>query len=235
MPPTSIDGTDITGATIDGTDVTEITVDGQTVFTAGLPDSGDLHSRYDAEGLSSGTLSTWTDEVSSFDMSASGTPNVIENELNGKSVVNYGGSEFHQTTFTSFPQPYTIFLVARWDTLGGSIIDGGTTNEAAFFVGTNDFRFFSGSNTITGGSNDTNYHIFTILVDSPSTVVRVDGTQVISGDSGNDSRTGNTAGARADGTGSDSRIAEYGVYDSDKSAIFGDIESHLSDKWGIAI
>jgi len=33
MPPTSIDGTDITGATIDGTDVTEITVDGQTVFT----------------------------------------------------------------------------------------------------------------------------------------------------------------------------------------------------------
>jgi len=34
MPPTSIDGTDITGATIDGTDVQEITVDGQTVFTA---------------------------------------------------------------------------------------------------------------------------------------------------------------------------------------------------------
>jgi hypothetical protein len=36
IPPTSIDGTDITGATIDGTDVTEITVDGQTVFTAGI-------------------------------------------------------------------------------------------------------------------------------------------------------------------------------------------------------
>jgi len=37
MPPTSIDGTDITGATIDGTDVTEITVDGQTVFTSAPP------------------------------------------------------------------------------------------------------------------------------------------------------------------------------------------------------
>jgi len=34
IPPTSIDGTDITGATIDGQDVQEITVDGQTVFTA---------------------------------------------------------------------------------------------------------------------------------------------------------------------------------------------------------
>jgi len=37
MPPTSIDGTDITGATIDGTEVQEITVDGQTVFSAGPP------------------------------------------------------------------------------------------------------------------------------------------------------------------------------------------------------
>jgi len=37
MIPTSIDGTDITGATIDGQDVQEITVDGQTVFSAGPP------------------------------------------------------------------------------------------------------------------------------------------------------------------------------------------------------
>ena len=35
MIPTSIDGTDITGATIDGTDVQEITVDGDVVFSAG--------------------------------------------------------------------------------------------------------------------------------------------------------------------------------------------------------
>jgi len=48
MIPTSIDGTDITGATIDGTDVTEITVDGQTVFSA----TGLL------EGFESGSLST---------------------------------------------------------------------------------------------------------------------------------------------------------------------------------
>jgi hypothetical protein len=33
-PPTSIDGTDITGATIDGQDVQEITIDGQVVFVA---------------------------------------------------------------------------------------------------------------------------------------------------------------------------------------------------------
>jgi len=42
MPPTSIDGTDITGATIDGTDVQEITVDGQTVFTSVVEVNGIL-------------------------------------------------------------------------------------------------------------------------------------------------------------------------------------------------
>jgi len=46
IPPTSIDGTDITSATIDGTDVQEITVDGQTVFSSGpeLPLSLDFES-----------------------------------------------------------------------------------------------------------------------------------------------------------------------------------------------
>jgi len=42
IPPTSIDGTDITGATIDGTDVTEITVDGDTVFTSSLEGTFDI-------------------------------------------------------------------------------------------------------------------------------------------------------------------------------------------------
>jgi len=41
-PPTSIDGTDITGATIDGQEVQEITIDGQTVFTAVPPGAFDL-------------------------------------------------------------------------------------------------------------------------------------------------------------------------------------------------
>jgi len=56
MIPTSIDGTDITGATIDGTDVTEITVDGQTVFTAGPAiiddfESGNLNSYRNTSGF----------------------------------------------------------------------------------------------------------------------------------------------------------------------------------------
>jgi hypothetical protein len=48
-PPTSIDGTDITGATIDGQQVQEITIDGQTVFTAApeIPPSGEARWTFD--------------------------------------------------------------------------------------------------------------------------------------------------------------------------------------------
>ena len=50
MIPTSIDGTDITGATIDGTDVQEITVDGDVVFSA----------QTIIEGFEDGNLSEYT-------------------------------------------------------------------------------------------------------------------------------------------------------------------------------
>jgi len=52
MPPTSIDGNDITGATIDGQDVSEITMDGDIVWSA-IPDSVVLD-------YEDGTVSPWT-------------------------------------------------------------------------------------------------------------------------------------------------------------------------------
>jgi len=69
MIPTSIDGTDITGATIDGTDVTEITVDGQTVFSAGPPPS--VIAQYEFEN--NGDTSTATDSIGSNNMTISGS------------------------------------------------------------------------------------------------------------------------------------------------------------------
>ena len=65
MAPTSIDGTEITGATIDGQDVSEITVDGETVFTA-IPDSAIYY--WDPGNFAS----PWTDEVIGEDMTING-------------------------------------------------------------------------------------------------------------------------------------------------------------------
>jgi len=68
IPPTSIDGTDITGATIDGTDVQEITVDGDVVFTA-VPES--LVSRWTLDDADT-SGSTCIDTVGNNDGTISG-------------------------------------------------------------------------------------------------------------------------------------------------------------------
>jgi hypothetical protein len=67
-PPTSIDGTDITGATIDGQEVQSITIDGQEVFSAVSPLDKAI-ARYE---FSNFTTSTWTDSIGSNDLSVSG-------------------------------------------------------------------------------------------------------------------------------------------------------------------
>jgi len=63
-PPTSIDGSDITGATIDGQEVQEITIDGQIVFQARPPIPGSLVSEW---FNNEGTGTTSLDQRRSFD------------------------------------------------------------------------------------------------------------------------------------------------------------------------
>jgi len=90
MIPTSIDGTDITGATIDGTDVQEITVDGQTVFTAveEPPNTATLWLDASQESFSNNqAVTTWTDQLGNGDFtsdSVAGDPTFETNEVNGK-------------------------------------------------------------------------------------------------------------------------------------------------------
>jgi len=90
MPPTSIDGTDITGATIDGTDVQEITVDGQTVFTAvpPLPGSAVHQWKFD-EG--SGT--TATDSIGSNDGTINGATFTSDANLVGGFGLDFDGND----------------------------------------------------------------------------------------------------------------------------------------------
>jgi len=62
IPPTSIDGTDITGATIDGTDVQEITVDGDVVFSAGPRVVDDFETQ---------NLNVWSGDTAAFSIDTS--------------------------------------------------------------------------------------------------------------------------------------------------------------------
>jgi hypothetical protein len=106
MPPTSIDGSEITGATIDGQDVSEITVDGQTVFTA-IPDSvvNNLLFRYKFED-DSDTTTAVDESDNNNDGTINGATYSPTTEF-GDFALSFGGDDnidvpvlFNQNSFT---------------------------------------------------------------------------------------------------------------------------------------
>jgi len=88
MIPTSIDGTDITGATIDGQDVQEITVDGQTVFTAG-PDIPD--SVTDQWPMDEGSGTALGNDIGTVDASLTSATWVAASKYTGGYATDYDG------------------------------------------------------------------------------------------------------------------------------------------------
>jgi len=144
IPPTSINGTDITGATIDGTDVTEITVDGDVVFSAQqLPVAySNLIAWYPFDSAEYGGSNA--DDVTAiiggsgndtaFNGSVSGANHVASGgavDINAGSSSGYyefpGGSD--QITIQDHPDlrginPLTISFWARLDALNVSDVRG---------------------------------------------------------------------------------------------------------------
>jgi len=193
IPPTSIDGTDITGATIDGTDVQEITVDGQTVFTAGpdIPGSAVLHLDASSLSLSDGSaVTTWTDLEGNGDFvsetATASEPTFSTNEVNGKPAVEFNNS----ILAGSRNNVKEVFFVVKNPTTGdnasgngenlmgqepnsirtrfNSPLDGYDTDfPFDDFGGGGQYRV-NGQNT--DNYTDGQYHIGNIVATSPSTL-----------------------------------------------------------------
>jgi len=111
IPPTSIDGTDITGATIDGTDVEEITVDGDVVFTSAppaIPSGAVAHYQFEDNT----NTSTATDSVGSNDGTITGA--TYETGKVGSFALEFtGGSQYVDLGDTNFFEN-TDFTAAFW-------------------------------------------------------------------------------------------------------------------------
>jgi len=210
MPPTSIDGTDITGATIDGTDVQEITVDGQTVFSAGpIPAKG--VNRYQ---FNEGSGTTATDSIGSNDGTINGaTYTTVAKE--GSHALEFDGA--NDNVDLGFPGPYgdDKFSIAAWckfDTLSpfniivgsfdGSFpqvkIDNKSSGKVQFVLG-------DGSNftTIEGNVSTGIFTHFVGVRDGSQARFYIDGSRVATGSDGslaNDLRSGDVhLGERPDG------------------------------------
>jgi hypothetical protein len=126
-PPTSIDGTNITGATIDGQDVQEITVDGQTVFRA-LPEN--IVNQY---VVSNFTATTWTDSVGSADMTVNGltasTFSNGEDSVQGDGVNDHGS--FAPTELAAL-ETFAIAFTVQFTSGGGNFY--GTQTSANLHI-----------------------------------------------------------------------------------------------------
>jgi len=217
MPPISIDGTDITGATIDGTDVTEITVDGQTVFTAGLPDSVALNYNFesgsgstlvDSVGTNNGSISSgsFTSDaaVDSFAFSFASGLNATSD--NSDDFIGDGQSGFVGIAgwVKSVSNDTGYLAVLHQD---GS---GATDDFLAIFLTGGSIEGFSregggGGNFIDSGITAQSYtHVYTEF-DGSNIDIFINGTNVTSGTSEDISNLGPMnvlLGARADGSGS---------------------------------
>jgi len=100
MIPTSIDGTDITGATIDGSDVQEITVDGDVVFSAGPDFPSSVVNRWPFD---EGSGSTVTDVIGGDNGSITGATWVSDNTYIGGSALSFDGSNDFVFTGATMP------------------------------------------------------------------------------------------------------------------------------------
>jgi len=245
IPPTSIDGTDITGATIDGTDVQEITVDGDVVFSAGpdIPDANDLFAHYDASQVTS-VDPTWAAQVGP-DLTVNGSANVVTSGKNGLNIVRYPGrTDGHEVTWSSSQsQPNHIFLAFKLRAITATSSEyllGTETsaNRHDFAYSVIDDNWFWRAPDAVGSSTTTKelqWNIASILWNGSSSVLRINGTQVGSGDVGSDSFPSFSLGylGSFSNSGSDCDVAEVLYYSQDKSSIATDVENYLNAKWDI--
>jgi len=242
MIPTSIDGTDITGATIDGTDVTEITVDGDVVFSAGpaLPTTNLIH-HYDASTMSAGT-DTFVDQVGTADKFSNGSPGIATK--NGLNVVDYSPGDNHFAVTNDVTAPFSLFAAAKYDTndaIGINEEELIGTNEFLYNVivsqdSTNSlfFQDSTGQGLTYKSPQDTNWHIWG-AISNASGEIRLDAVTADTGSSFPDVKDGIVMNDRQNnGRGSDSKIAEVLIYDTGNPPT-SDIETYLSERWNIPI
>lgn len=156
---------------------------------------------------------------------------------NGLPVVRFDGSNdvLSSSTFTTISQAFTIFLVVKiradqyvFDS------DGNGVNFTGYVSGSHYLKFRAGADLPYIDALPVGFAVFTMLANGNSSVLRKNGTQQYAGDGGSNSISQLFLGAAFNSTAaSDCDIAEFLLYDSDVTASFSAIESHLTTKWGL--
>lgn len=207
------------------------------------PDYNDVLAHYDATTLSlsdGDTVTSWPDQTGNGnDLSGTSNPSFDADGINGNAAVDFSLSNYLDVSFTSESQPNTIYIVFRFDSFdsGGNNILYDSVNGSAHAHGNDQTEYvaFAGD-TILVGTVDTSNHISGVLWDGSSSTIRIDGSSLAVGNAGTGGLDGFVLGRdRNSGNESEVTVGEVIIYPQDKSGIYADIESYLSDKWGIGL
>lgn len=189
-------------------------------------DISGLYGWFDASsiGLTDGSVvDTWADSsTNARDLAVNNTTNrpvYKTNILNGFPIVRYNGagSTWLIKSSWNLSQPSTAFFVAKQSakTTVGVLQESGIVPRNVFWLTTSGFlEAYAGTDYL--GSTDWSgaFHIFSVIYNSTTSFVYVDGTQVYSGDLGTQSQPNLVLGSDAGGQHMNGDFAEAFFYNS---------------------
>lgn len=204
-----------------------------------IPDSGDLQARYDWT-VASGTSTVADQTGNGYDLT--GTYTGPTATINGMQAGEFDGvDDSLGVDWTNQPQPNHIFIVFKYlsdPAEPSAVCDGASDGRNKFGTDADgDLDLYAGnSNNVVDGNADTNPHVASALFDGANSVLRLDGSQVASGDVGGQDLGGLIVGSQPnDANYTNVAVGEILPYPQDKSGIQSDVESYLADKWGLTI
>ncbi len=175
---------------------------------------------------------------------SSNRPTIGANTKNGLEVLTFDGDDNLSSPAWTQAQPFTMFAVTRnsennngWNR---QIIGNTPATSPVFYKSGNVWRLYAGSELPSSVTVDTNWHYLAGVVNSGSSIFRVDGAQVAAG---NTSSQGWNNSAIAIGSSIESGIVAGWIGDIAEAFIYSrvlssseitQVESYLNSKWFLA-
>ena len=118
---------------------------------------------------------------------SSNRPAIGASTKNGMDVLTFDGSDNLKSAVWTQPQPVTMFAVVRNSENSGTnrqIIGNTNSISPVFYKSGNVWRLYSGAEVASSVSVDNSWHYLSGVVNSGSSVLRLDGTQIVAGNTG---------------------------------------------------
>lgn len=190
-------------------------------------------------GAGNGFALTWYDQSgnsrNATQVTAGDQPTMVVSgtvqTANGKSILVFDGVNSFMSLTAFMPQPSTYFIVAKTNNasqLQALISSNNTSARHQISLNSGQYNIFAGT-ILTGGSVNTNEHLYSAIFNGASSELRVDGVSIITGNAGSHTVTNPEIGGLTNGVIPwNGYIKTVIGYPSDQSANFAAIESLIN-------